>query len=203
VALDERAPPAPVDGPVGAFIDALMAERRADVQVQPDGVTEYLPLGAGEAIALSADERGRMRWTALEAVTRHPVVNRDGSSTLMRVTLRSGRSVDVTRAKSILVVRDGRVVAIDGDELRVGDAVPVMHGCAKPAQDLDDEDDTHVLCDVDIRTLLLGRVRLDDVDRRAPLPGSVRRCRSPDARVWLLCRRLLADGHATDHEVHI
>jgi DNA-directed RNA polymerase beta' subunit len=148
----KRAPPAPVDGPVGALIDALMAERRAAVQVQPDGVTEYLPLEAGEAIALSADERGHMRWTPLEAVTRHPVVNRDGSSTLMRVSLRSGRAVDVTRAKSILVVRDGRVVAVDGDELRVGDSVPVVHGGAKRPSgedDVDDEVDTRTFAPVD------------------------------------------------------
>jgi DNA-directed RNA polymerase beta' subunit len=210
-----RAPPAPVDGAVGAFIDALLAERRADVQLQADGVTEYLPLGAGEAIALSADERGRMRWTALEAVTRHPVVNRDGSSTLMRVSLRSGRTVDVTRAKSILVVRDGRVVAVDGDELRVGDAVPVMHGCAKSPAGQDDLDD-----EVDIRTffamspkdyifsdtLIEAKAAYDSptssfqsVSRSVPMPLKI-----PLTREFgFFVGAYLSEGHATDHEVHI
>ena len=124
--LSKRAPPAPVDGPVGAFIDALLLERQKDVQMQPDGVTEYLPLAASEAIALSCDENGMSRWTPLEAVTRHPVINKDGSNTLVRVRLESGRTVDVTRAKSMLVNRNGRIEACDGADLKIGDEVPVI-----------------------------------------------------------------------------
>lgn len=124
----KKAPPAPVDGPVGAFIDALMKERATKVQVQPDGVTEYLPLEAGEAIALSCDENGMSRWTALEAVTRHPVVNADGSDTLVRVTLESGRSVEVTKGKSMLIYDEStnKIEACDGCNLKVGDEVPVV-----------------------------------------------------------------------------
>jgi DNA-directed RNA polymerase beta' subunit len=121
-----KPPPAPIDGPVGALIDALMLERASDVQLQPDGVTEYLPLGKGEAIALSCDSEGKARWTALEAVTRHPVVNKDGSSTLVRVNLQSGRTVDVTKGKSMLVARNGSIEACDGSDLQVGDCVPVV-----------------------------------------------------------------------------
>jgi DNA-directed RNA polymerase beta' subunit len=186
----ERAPPAPVDGPVGALIDALMAERAADVQLQADGVTEYLPLGAGEAIALSADERGRMRWTALEAVTRHPVVNADGSSTLMRVTLRSGRSVAVTRAKSILVVRGDRLVAIDGDALRIGDCVPCVADTAKlllPAGAADDADD-----ELDIRTVL-------GAAPSTQLPLKLRLTRAFGRFVGAY----LAEGRATEKHVHV
>jgi hypothetical protein len=143
-----RAPPAAVDGPIGELIDKLMAERAARVQRQADGVTDYLPLEAGEALALSADEDGRLRWTALEAVTRHPIVNADGSSSLLRVTLSSGRWVDVTRAKSLLVVRDQKLVAVDGDALRIGDAVPVACGAAKVNAVLD------VDVTLDIRTIV-------------------------------------------------
>lgn len=120
-------PPAPHDAEVGAFIDALIAERPADCQVQPDGVTVYLPLEPGTALALSPDEHGNMVWTELEAVTRHPPVNEDGSNTLVRVTTESGRQVTVTKGKSLLVERDGKLVATDGDKVQVGDRVPVVN----------------------------------------------------------------------------
>lgn len=138
----ERPPPAPVDGPIGAFIDALLQERPTEIQLQPDGVTEYLPLGKGEAIALSCDDKGNARWTPLEAVTRHPVVNKDGSNTLVRVKLESGRSVDVTRAKSMLVHRNGLIEACDGDILKVGDEVPVVCGLKT------------VMTSIDLRTIM-------------------------------------------------
>jgi DNA-directed RNA polymerase beta' subunit len=120
-------PPAPHDAQVGGFIDALIAERPHQCQVQPDGKTIYLPLPPGSARALSPDQDGRMVWTELEAVTRHPPVNRDGSATLLRVTTESGRRVVVTKAKSLLVERDGQLVTVDGDSVKLGDRVPVVH----------------------------------------------------------------------------
>ena len=120
-------PPAPAEAEVGAFVDALIAERPHDVQLQPDGVTVYLPLPPGSAVALSPDADGRMKWTALEAVTRHPPINRDGSNTLVEVTTESGRTVVVTKGKSLLVERAGKLVEADGDAVRVGDRVPVVH----------------------------------------------------------------------------
>ena len=87
----------------------------------PDRPLAYLPLAPGEAEALSPTEDGEMVWTSLEAVTRHPPLNKDGTETLLRVTTRDGRTVDVTKAKSVLVHRDGKMVPVDGDELRIGD----------------------------------------------------------------------------------
>ena len=119
-------PPAPPDAEVGAFIDALVAERPAECQVQADGRTIYLPLQPGSAIALSPDDKGVMVWTELEAVTRHPPINRDGSATLVKVTTASGRSITVTKGKSLLVERNGRLVDVDGDAVVLGDRVPVV-----------------------------------------------------------------------------
>ena len=119
-------PPAPHDAEVGAFIDALIDERPDDCQVQPDGKTIYLPLAPGTAMALSPDADGNMLWTALEAVTRHPPINKDGSHTLVEVTTDSGRKVTVTKGKSLLVEREGKLVEIDGDKVAVGDRVPVV-----------------------------------------------------------------------------
>lgn len=119
-------PPAPHDAEVGAFIDALIDERPADCQVQPDGKTIYLPLEPGTAVALSPDEDGRMVWTELEAVTRHPPINKDGSNTLVEVTTDSGRTVTVTKGKSLLVEREGKLVEVEGDDVAIGDRVPVV-----------------------------------------------------------------------------
>lgn len=118
-------PPVPADDKVGAFIDALIAERHDDVQIQSDGTTAYLPLKPGEAEALSTDNYGNMVWTSLEAVTRHPPINEDGSNTLVKVRVDSGHECVVTKGESMLIVRDSEVISVRGDEVKLGDMVPV------------------------------------------------------------------------------
>lgn len=120
-------PPAAHDAEVGAFIDALIEKHPKDCQIQPDGVTVYLPLPPGTAKALSPDENGTMMWTELEAVTRHPPINKDGSDTLVEVMSESGRQVIVTKGKSLLIERDGKLVDVDGDSVQIGDRVPIVN----------------------------------------------------------------------------
>jgi hypothetical protein len=106
-------------------------------------------------------------------------------------------------------------VAVDGDELRVGDAVPVMHGCAKSPAGQDDLDD-----EVDIRTffamspkdyifsdtLIEAKAAYDSptssfqsVSRSVPMPLKI-----PLTREFgFFVGAYLSEGHATDHEVHI
>ncbi len=74
---------------------------------------------------LSCDEHGQVTWRAVEAVTKHPVVNRDGSNTLLKVTTQSGRSVVATKAKSFLKRVMNKIVPVDGEDLKVGDYLPV------------------------------------------------------------------------------
>lgn len=120
-------PPAAHDAEVGAFIDALIEKHPKECQIQPDGVTVYLPLPSGTAKALSPDENGTMMWTELEAVTRHPPINKDGSDTLVEITSESGRQVTVTKGKSLLIERDGKLVDVDGDSVQIGDRVPIVN----------------------------------------------------------------------------
>lgn len=82
------------------------------------------PIHSGLEV-LSTDEDGRVMWKEVTAVTRHPVVNKDGSDTLIEVTTESGRSVTATKGKSFLTRRHNKLVATEGEDLKVGDYLPV------------------------------------------------------------------------------
>ena len=73
----------------------------------------------------SCTEDGEMLWKRIEAVTKHPVINKDGTNTMLKVTTKEQREVIVTKAKSMLKLVNGKVIPINGDELKVGDYVPV------------------------------------------------------------------------------
>lgn len=73
----------------------------------------------------SCTEDGEMLWKRIEAVTKHPVINKDGTNTMLKITTKEQREVTVTKAKSVLKLINGKVSPINGDELRVGDYLPV------------------------------------------------------------------------------
>jgi DNA-directed RNA polymerase beta' subunit len=79
-----------------------------------------------EVYVPSVDEDGNTSWKRVEALTRHPVVNLDGTNTVLRVTTKDGRCVIATKAKSFLTIDDNnKLVATNGSELKVGDYIPV------------------------------------------------------------------------------
>ena len=121
---------------IGEWIDAYLQECLADetrkhlVQHLPNGQL-YAPLPDDEDWkAASCDENGVMKWTKLEAVTRHPVVNEDGSDTILKVTLESGRVVKATKGKSFLTLQDGKIQGLNGSDLKVGDELPIANSLA-------------------------------------------------------------------------
>ena len=73
----------------------------------------------------SCTEDGEICWKRIEAVTRHPVVNLDGTNTMLKVTTHEEREVVATKAKSFLKLVDGKILPVNGDSLKVGDYVPV------------------------------------------------------------------------------
>jgi DNA-directed RNA polymerase beta' subunit len=73
----------------------------------------------------SCTQAGEIVWRRIEAVTKHPVVNLDGTNTMLKVTTCEEREVIVTKAKSLLKLVDNKVIPVSGDSLRVGDYVPV------------------------------------------------------------------------------
>jgi DNA-directed RNA polymerase beta' subunit len=73
----------------------------------------------------SCDEDGNILWKRIEAVTKHPVINKDGTNTMLKITTHEEREVIATKAKSFLKLINGKITAIDGDSLKVGDYLPV------------------------------------------------------------------------------
>jgi len=73
----------------------------------------------------SCDEDGNILWKQIEAVTKHPVINKDGTNTMLKITTKEEREVTATKAKSFLKLMNGKVLAVDGDTLKVGDYLPV------------------------------------------------------------------------------
>ena len=94
------------------------------VEYMEDKDTTYAELAEFYDVP-SANIKGETVWCRIEAVTRHPVVNLDGTDTMLRVTTKGNRTVTATKAKSFLQLIDGEIKEIDGADLKVGDWLPV------------------------------------------------------------------------------
>jgi DNA-directed RNA polymerase beta' subunit len=108
---------------IGKFIEdkILSCENK---EYYPEKDTTYAPLSDYYEIP-SCDENGNMVWKRIEAVTRHPVINKDGSNLMLKVTTKENREVIATKAKSFLRLTNGKIIGVNGDELKIGDYLPV------------------------------------------------------------------------------
>lgn len=117
---------------IGEFIDDYYMNCPESIEIQklPNDQI-YIPLDdRHDWKALSCDEDGNMVWTKLEAITRHPVINADGSNTILEVELESGRTVKATKGKSFLTHKYGKIVDMNGSDLKVGDVLPIQNSYA-------------------------------------------------------------------------
>jgi len=73
----------------------------------------------------SATENGETVWRRIEAVTQHPVINKDGTNTMLKITTKGCRDVTVTKAKSLLQLVDGKIQEVEGSSVKLGDYLPV------------------------------------------------------------------------------
>lgn len=113
---------------IGEFIDNYLASCDQSKIKELPNKQLYVELDDGsDWQAISTDENGKMMWTKLEAITRHPVVNDDGTNTILEVELDSGRIVKATKAKSFLTLINGKIEGINGSELKVGDLIPIAN----------------------------------------------------------------------------
>ena len=112
--------------PIGEFTEEQVA-RSKKIQYMADKDTTYAELDPEEEYyeVPGANEAGDTVWRRIEAVTQHPVVNEDGTNTMLRVTTQGGRVVTATKAKSFLHLIDGKILPVEGKDLKVGDYLPV------------------------------------------------------------------------------
>jgi len=111
---------------IGDFVKEHMV-KSSKIEYMQDKDTTYAELSDTQEYyeVPSSNEAGETVWNRIEAVTQHPVINEDGTNTMLKITTKSSREVIVTKAKSVLQLVDGKIQAIDGKDLRVGDYLPV------------------------------------------------------------------------------
>ena len=107
---------------IGAFTENQI-KVSTKIEYQKDQDTTYAELPEYYEVPC-ATEGGETVWRRVEAVTQHPVVNLDGTNTMLKIVTKGNREVIATKAKSFLQLRDGKIQAIEGAELRVGDYLP-------------------------------------------------------------------------------
>ena len=110
---------------IGEYIDHYIekAERMED---HPNDTKLGYINAAEDVFVPSVDAFGITSWKRVEAVTRHPVVNADGTNTVLRVTTEDGRQVIATKAKSFLSIdANNQLAATNGSELKVGDCITI------------------------------------------------------------------------------
>jgi DNA-directed RNA polymerase beta' subunit len=109
--------------PIGEFIEEKINIAKK-IEYYDDKDTTYAEVEKYYEIP-SCDEKGNILWKRIEAVTKHPVINKDGTNTMLKITTHEEREVIVTKAKSLLKLINGKIVPVNGDSLKVGDYLPV------------------------------------------------------------------------------
>ena len=107
---------------IGEFIENKIKQSEK-VEFYQDKDTTYAELNEYYEIP-SCDEDGNILWKQIEAVTKHPVINKDGTNTMLKITTKQEREVVATKAKSFLKLINGKILPVNGDELKVGDYLP-------------------------------------------------------------------------------
>ena len=73
----------------------------------------------------SSDEYGNVYWKRIEGVSKHPVINEDGSDIMIKVVTKNTREVIGTKSKSFLKLVNGKIIGVNGSELKVNDYLPI------------------------------------------------------------------------------
>jgi DNA-directed RNA polymerase beta' subunit len=99
-------------------------ESSSKIDYMKDKDTTYAELSEFYEVP-SGTEDGRTVWRRIEAVTQHPVINEDGTDTMLKIITEGNREVIATKAKSFLQLVDGKIQGVNGKDLNVGDYLPV------------------------------------------------------------------------------
>jgi DNA-directed RNA polymerase beta' subunit len=111
---------------IGEFIEDQI-KKSQKIEYMEDKDTTYAELSNEDEFyeVPCATESGETVWRRVEAVTQHPVVNEDGTNTMLKITTKGCREVTATKAKSFLQLIDGKIQGVNGKDLKVGDYLPV------------------------------------------------------------------------------
>jgi DNA-directed RNA polymerase beta' subunit len=122
---------------IGSWIDGRIENaEEQNIEKHPHDTTlEYVR--DKKVYVPACTEDGMIIWDEVEATTRHPVVNKDGTNTVLKITTESGRVVVATKAKSFLKRVNNKIIGVDGDILKVGDYLPVSNSIV--FEDYDDK----------------------------------------------------------------
>lgn len=101
---------------IGPFVDAILDQQpvRSIDDHEVSRVSDNIEV-------LSLNDSGDIRWQPVEEVSRH-----DAPDELLEFSLASGRSIRATKAHSFVTREDGEIVPVRGDELAVGNRLPVV-----------------------------------------------------------------------------
>jgi DNA-directed RNA polymerase beta' subunit len=107
---------------IGEFIEKnIKQSKKIDYMEEKD--TTYAELNEYWEVP-SSNKMGQTVWRRIEAVTKHPVINEDGTNTMLKIITKGNREVYVTKAKSLLQLIDGEIQAVNGKDLKIGDYLP-------------------------------------------------------------------------------
>jgi DNA-directed RNA polymerase beta' subunit len=146
---------------IGDFVTNSIA-MSSKVDYMEDKDTTYAEMAYHYQVP-SATEDGYTIWCTILAVTQHPVVNEDGTNTMVKVTTKGGREVIVTQAKSVLQLIDGRIQEVAGKDLYIGDYLPVSRVTYKIANEKNLE-----ICDDIIPNMINGQIIFEHRSGRFP-----------------------------------
>lgn len=110
---------------IGEFVESVICNNIDKIHHCAEKCTTWTESVVHDPEILATDTDGNVKWCKIEGVSRHPVVNPDGSKGLIRVELSSGRTVVATKAKSFLKLIDDKIIDVNGSDLVEGDWLPV------------------------------------------------------------------------------
>jgi DNA-directed RNA polymerase beta' subunit len=104
---------------IGKFIDSIMENDKnyKNIEHHQNG-QEYLDISDKEWKIPSVNENGKMSWENVTAITRHP-------GKIIKVKTITGKTVTASLGKSFLIMKDNKLVQINGSDLKLGDRLPL------------------------------------------------------------------------------
>lgn len=122
---------------IGKFIDDFVNKNKKLVKNLGNNIEEekgdikYLDIKEHNYSIQSVNKDGKVSWSKIDAVTKHLPKNKDGTNTLLKIKTRLGKEVTVTKGLSCLARINNEIVAIRGDELKVGSYLPTVKNFGK------------------------------------------------------------------------